>query len=1129
MYRRDGTIRLTVADLVRHLACRHLTELNLREAQGELDTPDRLSSSLDHLHDHALEHEHAYLEHLEASGSQVVKIGDRDRVAATREAMAEGTEIIYDALLRDGRWEGRPDILRRVERPSRFGKWSYEVVHAKLGREAKTRTTLRLCLYSQLLADAQEVAPVYMHDVGPAPGFELQRFRVQDYDAYVRGVRDDLEAALSDGARAPTYPDWKPYCGVCRWSSRCDDRRHVDDHPSIVAGISCREVNELSEHDIATVRSLARTPLPIPWEPTHGARATYERVREQARVQITSRDQGKQIYEPLPTEPQAGLSALPEPSDGDIFIDFRGAPLAGESGLEYLIGYATIVAPGELNYTPLWALDDEEEQRKFEQFVDFVMEQWRRYPDLHVFHYAGYEPDAMKRLAGRYGTREHEVDRMLSAGLFIDLYRVVRLGLLISAEGYAMTDLEEFTGYERRITAAHADQARNAVTASLDDGVWATVDEEAYDVVEGYSRENCSAMYHLREWLENIREELILGGKPLSRPEVRDDASLSWTAKSKANNLASDVPSDMRERNAEQQVRWLLANVLDFHQREGTASEWEFLRLHESTPEELFDARSAFVGLEYDGTTRNSQGRILHRYRMPQQEVSTRGGERLFVPGNKTKSVGTLEYVEPAGTAIEIHKSAAAPSALPDALIARQTVSTDVLERSLRRLDQDVAQNGLGGTMANIAAADLLLRNPPRAGGASLRRDNEDMLDAATRIVRRDNFGVLPIQGPPGTGKTYTAGRMIASVVKQGRRVGITAHSHQVIVNLLKDAYKAADELHVDLDAVRMGSELRGSEGTDRRTFLTRSYGEFFGALDAGRDIAAGTAWLWARDEARRCVDVLFVDEAAQMSLANVLAVSHAAPNLVLLGDPQQLEQPLQGTHPDGAAVSALGHLIGDRETILDSQGLFLEETWRLHPDICKFTSELFYGGRLKPRPNLEQQRIVSSSRLSGSGLRYLPVPHTGNQRSADEEVRAIAGVVSELLASGAHWIDERGEERDLKLTDILIIAPYNAQVYRIQDALPDRARVGTVDRFQGQEAPIVIYSMSTSTPADAPRGMDFLYSLNRLNVATSRARCLCLLVGSPALFQPECRSPQQMRLANAFCRYLELAEEIAL
>ena len=282
--------------------------------------------------------------------------------------------------------------------------------------------------------------------------------------------------------------------------------------------------------------------------------------------------------------------------------------------------------------------------------------------------------------------------------------------------------------------------------------------------------------------------------------------------------------------------------------------------------------------------------------------------------------------------------------------------------------------------------------------------------------------------------------------------------------------------------------------------------------------MVGGTAWLWANEKYAQSVDTLFVDEAGQMSLANVLAMSPCTRNIVLLGDPRQLEQPQKGSHPEGTDVSALQHVIGDGDVMPADLGLFLEQTWRLHPTICDFTSRRFYDGRLTSRPGLEIQTVSGLTTCEGAGLWVEQVDHGGNQSTSPEEVERVAYVVAELTREGVTWTDSEGQTEPLRPDDILIVAPYNAQVAKLQRELGPMARVGTVDRFQGQEAAIVICSMTTSSPEEAPRGMEFLYSLNRLNVATSRARCACIVVASPRLFEPECRSVRQMRLANGLC-----------
>ena len=385
---------------------------------------------------------------------------------------------------------------------------------------------------------------------------------------------------------------------------------------------------------------------------------------------------------------------------------------------------------------------------------------------------------------------------------------------------------------------------------------------------------------------------------------------------------------------------------------------------------------------------------------------------------------------------------------------------------------------------------------------------------------------VLTIQGPPGSGKTFTGARMILELISQGYRVGVAAVSHKVISNLLSEVYKVARQNNVPVQAVQKPDSTDGC--IDPLVKLVDNNQAVRDALDTGAtDVVAGTTWLWARTEMANSVDVLFIDEAGQMSLADVLAASQAAKSLVLLGDPQQLDQPQQGVHPPGADGSAFDHLLRGHPTIGPGQGLFLAETHRLHPDVCEFTSEVFYEGRLKPRPENQRQRISTDGPLNGTGLRLVQVAHTGNQSESEEEVARISELVSDLLSKDSTWTNKHGETRKLTLADILVVAPYNAQVAALRKKLSAGARIGTVDKFQGQEAPIVFYSMTTSSLEDAPRGMEFLYSLNRLNVAISRARCIAVIVASPSLFQPECRNPRQIELANAFCRYLELVQPL--
>jgi hypothetical protein len=451
----------------------------------------------------------------------------------------------------------------------------------------------------------------------------------------------------------------------------------------------------------------------------------------------------------------------------------------------------------------------------------------------------------------------------------------------------------------------------------------------------------------------------------------------------------------------------------------------------------------------------------------------------------------------------------------------------------LQRLAEWILADGIDVPGKYRCGRDLLLRNRPRLCRQSqdLSQAGEDATTRAESLALNLDSSVLAIQGPPGSGKTFTGAHIICELVKHGKKVGITGPSHKVIRNLLDEVL-----LRAEADGLRTLSCVQKVSKKSQTpcigiTEVTKPAEAIRALQDGTANVVAGTVWLWAPETSADVVDVLVVDEAGQMSLANALAAAQSAKSLVLLGDPQQLDQPLKGSHPDGAAVSALEHLLTDgAKTISPERGLFLEHTWRLHPDICAFTSEAFYEGRLQSRAGLEKQRLDGHAYLNGAGPWFVGMDHEGNQNASSEEVAVIEALVRDLLVPGVMWFNAKLPTPalvPLAAKDILVIAPYNVQVSNITNRLPRDVRVGTVDKFQGQEGAIVIYSLTTSSSEEAPRGMEFLYSLNRLNVATSRGRALCVVVGSPRLLEPQCRTPRQMQLANALCRFAELARKI--
>jgi len=1130
MQRIGEALQLSASDLVGHLNCRYLTELDLKVADGELEKPRVWDPVLETLAERGRLHEQGFIEHLQATGVVVTRVDgaviDAPALAATMDAMRRGDAAIVQGALQSGQWSGRADVLLRVETPSRLGAWSYEVIDTKLARETKGNTVLQISLYSDLVSSMQGSDTASAYVVTPGVQYQPEPYRIADYAAYYRHVRSSLERAVASPTEG-TYPEPIEHCDICRWRNHCDERRRADDHLSLIAGISRSQAGELERRGVSTMAALAAVPLPMPWRPDRGAVQSYEKIREQARIQVEGRAQGAVVYEALPQIAGFGLSRLPEFSPGDIFFDFEGDPFVGEGGLEFLFGYLYADDQGALCYTGDWASTRQEERAAFERFMDFVTDRLKVHPGLHIYHFAPYEPAAIKRLMGRYATRENEVDNLLRTERFVDLYAIVRHAIRASVESYSIKKLEPLYKFERAVPLEDVRVVMARTQARLELADAANIPEPDKAAICGYNRDDCASTQALRDWLEALRSELIRNGASIDRPTIPEPEISpelnAWQQKVAAlvPRLTHDVSDDVGERTPEQHARWLLAALLDFHGREGKAVWWEYFRLRDLSAEDLLYERDGLAGLEFVEHVGGTARRPVHRYRFALQDTDIRPGDALHSLGGE--KLGDVEDIALDRRTIDIKKHGDAADLHPEAAFAHSFVGTKVIAESIMRIGEYVADHGLEGEGDYRAARDLLMAIAPRLRGQAFQQAGESPKDTALRVAIHLDESVFPVQGPPGAGKTHTGARMICALAKQGRTVGVTANSHTVIGKLLDEAVGAAGK---DGTAVRCMQKVTDKEPDRPGVRITTSNSEFLSALRGDTHLGGATSWFWARPDAKGAVDVLFIDEAAQMSLANVLAVSQAANSLVLLGDPRQLEQPIQGSHPDGVAVSALDHLLGTHATVPPDRGLFLPETWRLHPSICAFNSELFYESRLHSLPGLEKQEIKSKGRLKGAGLRHSPVEHTGNQSSSLEEVERVCALVDEILTSDARWVDRDGVETPVALKDILIIAPYNAQVFALQERL-STAYVGTVDRFQGQEAAIVIYSMTTSSHADAPRGMEFLYSANRLNVAISRAKCMCIVVASPALFEAECRTPRQMQLANAFCRYLEMASLI--
>lgn len=1109
------------SDLSNFIHCKHLSRLDRSALYGEFEKPMYTNKVMLALREKGQKFEAEFLDTLRQQGKSIAEINPEDvnAFAKTKEALRNGVDVIYQARLGiDNEWWGWADFLIRVDAPSDLGDYSYEVMDTKLATETKAATIIQISLYSEALAVLQGKMPEMMWVKTPEDEIS---YRVSEYGAYVRLVKRRFLEAMQQ-TESNTYPEVVSHCDVCSWWEHCNRKRRGDDHLSFVAGMGKSQIKEVGMHGIGTLEVFAQVESPISFTPSRGAIQTYQKLRDQANIQWRSRNQNEQpIHELLDLQAEKGFFNLPEPSPYDIYLDLEGDPMVDPGGLEYLIGW---VQQG--TYHALWANTEAEEKAAFESFMRLAMQTKEQHPEMHIYHYAPYEVSAFRRLMGKYATYENELDQLLRSATFVDLYGVVRQAVRASVEKYSIKDLEKFYGYRRQVDLREVSKHKSMYEFLLETNKLEEASEEMTEAIRLYNEDDCISTARLHDWLEHLRETAINQGgeipRPLPKPREATEKITQHQERIKPlmDALLADVPVSREERSLEQQANFLLAHMLNWYRREEKSMWWEYYRLLELTEEELLEEKNAISKLTYTGKSFAEKKSVVYEYQFPIQEVELKLDKS--VTNQEKKAAGTIFNLDIKQGLLQLKKGPSLDHEdHPTSVYYLDKVPFDVKEQAIIRLAVWVIANGIDSEAADYRAVrSLLLRNAP-AGKVTL-ANPEDYLSLTKGWAQNLDHACLPIQGPPGSGKSYTASHMILHLILQGKKVGVTAMSHKVITGLLHKVWDLVAEGRYSI------SLMQKTDGNMELPWATTMDPAKAIASLAHVHLLAGTPFLWANEGLLESVDYLVIDEAGQLSLIDTLACGLSAKNLVLLGDPQQLQQPQQGVHPEGTEVSALAHILQAQQTLQEDQGIFLAKTWRMHPAICAFDSEQFYEGKLHPVPGLEQQAICGESRFAGSGLRMLAVSHQGNTSSSLEEVICVQHLVEELCSGQLRIRNAAGQEKVLEASDIKVISPYNAQVDLLKQALP-QLEIGTVDKFQGQEAAVVIYSVATSSPEDAPRGMEFLYSPNRFNVAVSRAKALFILVAAPSIFEPDCKSPAQIKLANPFCRFVEFGEAISI
>jgi uncharacterized protein len=1110
---------MTPSKVTAWLDCPHYLTLRHRVDTGRLAEPKQPFGSFARLlTQKGLSHEQDCLAEYRRQGKSIRDVDPRRDgetfaawVQRIGNPLIDGVDVVYQMPFVHNGIRGIADFVERVHDPDTGAVW-WEPVDAKLTRvEAKPGHVLQLCFYGDAIQELTGIRPPRMH-IWLGSG-RRETLRVDDFRPYWRRLQNQLAAALA-ASPGTTTPQPCPHCQFCEFNAVCEQQWRGEDSLVYVAGIRQLEIAALTATGVPTLAGLAR----IDGATVAGVGADrLTRLVEQAVLQVQARlqpDDPPPFSMLTPGEDPVwghGLEQLPRPDDGDVFLDFEGHPFwRADTGLFFLFGLLQRDTDGRWRYRRWWAHDQQQEAAAVKALVDYLARRREQFAEMHVYHYNHTERSALQRLADTHQVAEVELAGLVETGAFVDLYPAARNSIQAGVESYGLKCLERLTNFER--------------SHDIDKGSGAVVQYERYmaagdplelEAIATYNEDDVRATLALRNWLVSHRPAEIPWRQAFLEPDLGIPELDERVAALHAFGAGT--------------VEHQLGDLLGYWWREWLAYIAPKMAALQSDPAELLEnpealAESRMVGLVERIGKRGTPINPAMRFSFPPQVLDWfpwQGGKAMFATTDGQRMYTSIHRLDRDAREVDLLWGDKLKEAgySPQAVVLHDWVDGKSKALALQGFADKVLQQD----SPNAVTTALLRRDLPQFVGAGpvggvFTDDLTDMTDWVTHL----DHSYVAIQGPPGTGKTYRGAHLVHALILAGFRVGVTAFSHQAITNLLEQTLAVFSDRG---DTGRLVAVRNAS--TDPTRLAGMTHGDNSACARSNFNLVAGTTWLFASNQMQAApVDVLVIDEAGQLSLADALAASCSAKNLVLLGDPLQLPQVAQAAHPDGSGKSVLEHVLGDDVTLPADRGVFLSETRRMHPDVCGFISQEIYEGRLHSHADCLRQTTVGET-----GLRWLRAEHHGNATASVGEAELIASELARLV--GTEWTDQHGVAKPLLASDFMVVAPYNDQVHTIRERLGRDPRtadvpVGTVDKFQGREAAVVFFSMATSSGDDMTRGADFLFSRNRLNVAISRARCLAYLVCTEGLLNARARTVEDMRLIATLNAFVEWAERRA-
>ena len=1015
------------------------------------------------------------------------------------------------ALLYDG-FSGNPDLIVKNEFTNNYEPWDI-----KSGMSLKPIHILQICHYSFLLSKTLD-QPIVNGKIILRDGTK-EEIEVKKYIDYYLNLQDSLfkfidrkeEGLISKGSPCQS-------CMLCNYKNFCSDQWKSEDNLNQLFNISKSEISIIEGEGINKIQKLSSKKEGFKIEGIDPFKMNI--LIRQAKLKKLKNNTKRPQYELLKkdkkynqllikTEIKNGFELLPEKNDMDIYFDIEGSPVfydekTSRMGLEYIFGL-NVPDNGKRIFKYFESRNKKEEEESFKKLIDYLFFHLKNNPGSHVYHYAPYEVSAIKKLSTQFGKREAKVDWLLKENKFIDLYNVVRNEIITSEGDLKLKTLEYFYNFKREENVISGQDSLVAFENYLNSN-----DENILAEIIKYNEKDVNSTYELHKWLLTLR-----------------DPSIPWSIKASSNDIDMlQYNEEIQQEKDNEKILELLnkkigpefnqdlfRGILNFNRRDQKPEWWRYFDRRDSYEEIDFIKDNECIGGLILISKFSEEKNVFIEFKFPIQETKMNKGP---VYDQNGITVGQIINIDLQKRLITIKKSTKYEG-LPSSLLPKTAVNSKSLDKAVNNFINELSND----IQKFSPITDMLIKKESRY----VKKLNTGSKNLSFEVIKKRilnlDKSMIVIQGPPGTGKTYTSGRLIAELISKGNTVGITSNSHEVIHNLIHSVEKWGTEMKVDIRGVKKisnGQTLPDFKYTEGKVKLNFSDIEKY-------NLVSGTAWLFAalsnEKAGIKLFDYLFIDEAGQMSLSKVVASTINSDNVVLIGDHMQLPQPLQGVHPPGSELSILEHITEGKFTVTEKEGVLLDKTYRMHSNISNIISEKFYDNKLVSDPQNDNQLLDNDDFLFSSGVHFIDINHKGSYAQNNEEAEYIKKLCAKLLT--LNWKNKEGKINKVSPKDIMIVSPFNAQVHLLKEKLPEINKIGTIDKFQGQESAVVIISYSSSSPeniseSSGGRGAKFLFDYKRLNVAISRAKVSSIVILNKNLLDYPCSTIEEMKSLNYFC-----------